>query len=238
MHAGDESLSEHRFEGFVLKQKELSSSRFILTLYTKNWGKRQGIYRVSKKEGRAYMTPLNKVLGQIFGKEHQELKKISELSLITSNYELGSNYLGLCLLQHWASLIDYSQAIDQPEETIYRLLSHCCDFMQKNAEIENIALYNLYFETWLLHLCGVLPRHLAPMELHDPQERLMSDLLNSPLIRRIFQVRIEQLGRDVLKLGSLDRTTEVLGKMWMSFLDRELKIRKILLSQIKERRSL
>ena len=233
-----------KLTGFVLQQIPIRSSRYIVTLFTRECGKRQGVLYLSKKQTRACLTPLTRLRFQLSGKEHQDLKKISEVNLERHFFDVAANYLGLLLLHHWSWLIDQSQPAEQGDERVFRLLDHCLGDL--NPEDHGLfPIKNLYFETWLLHFCGVLPRGQAPAQTANhletnelSEEARLWRSLDHKITRQIFQVKIEDLTLNELKLGSLNKTLAVLGKMWERFLGKELKTRALLSSQFKERRLL
>ena len=239
-------MTVEKFKGFVLHHTPLTASREIVTFFTETGGKRKGTLRLTKKQGRAYLAPLTCLRFQLAGKEQQELKRIGELSLEHHHFDFAADYLGLTFLEHWAFLVLSSQPEEHEDERVFRLLDHCLKSFDGPNPPAELPLKNLYFEAWLLHFCGMLPRRRGPVraegclvsavEASEPGETRHGRSLDTPLMRQIFQVTIEDLVGNRLKLGSLTKTYEVLGKMWEQFLAKQLKTRTLLVTRFKERR--
>ena len=232
--------------GFVLQHTQMTTSRRIITLFSKDLGKCRGVYRVSKKQPLAYLAPLTCLSFQLTGKEHQELKVISQVSLESHTYNLGGNYTGLALLEHWSALLHLSQPDEQGDERVFRLLRHSLD----NLDIGDgpgLRLQNLYFECWLLHFCGVLPlqkpnpgdNQKSGSRAYPEEEEDDAGLrrrLNPDFLSLVFQHSVGELVPDALKLGSLTETQRVLGQLWERFLMRELPTRALFLKRLDRRR--
>jgi len=232
-----------RHVGFVLGSTQMRSTRHIVTLFTEQGGKRRGVYSLGRGDSRAYIAPLTCLAFSLRGKEFADLATISQVSLEYHLYEAGGDYLGLCLLEHWSFLVDKSQAEHHVDGRVFRLLDHCLRFLRA-APRQSYLRCNLYFEVWLLHFAGMLPRTgiergffsvseerrpataAAPGALHG---------LDAAVLRPIFQQKIEEYCQDDLKLGSLAAATEALGRLWEAFLARELTTRRLLLRRFEER---
>lgn len=232
-----------KFQGYVLQYQALSDHRFIVALFTESGGRRKGVFRVSKSQPRAYLTPMTLLGFQLSGKEQQELKSMSQVSLEAHYFDLAAHYTGLLLIQHWAFLIGQSQPEEQEDPRVYRLLTHCLQQAAKPGEVEILAACNLYFETWLLHFCGVLARPARDAQTPDAKthpapvsdEARLGKSLDRDELRRVFQQRVEDFVQDALQLGSLAETQEVLGKIWQHFLGRDLRIRRLFTARLEER---
>ncbi len=233
-----------KFQGFVLQCHALSAHRFVVSLFTESGGRRKGVFRVTKAQPQAYLTPMTLLGFQLSGKEQQELKAISQVSLVRHFFDLAADYSGLLLIQHWAFLIQQTQPAEQEEPRVYRLLEHCLKQAARSKK-GSFSACNLYFEIWLLHFCGMLPRPARGPQTSEPTtvpppvsgEARLGRSLDRDTLHRVFQQRIEDFARDALQLGSLAETQEVLGKIWQHFLSRDLKTRRLLTARLEERRS-
>lgn len=230
------------FRGFVLKTVNLSTSRQILVAYTQHGGKRQGIFRISKKHPRAYLTPLTLLQFQLRGKEQQSLPAVIEPSLERHCFDFAGDYLGLTLLHHWASLVDASQAELQEDERVFRLLDHCQQHLDLTQK-EKLPLQNLYFETWLLHFAGILPKptHSEPPETATVPSSKRKDLeqhylaFDPAILMRVFQQNIEDFASISLQCDPLTAAMQQLEGMWHHFLGHPIKTHASLQNRFKER---
>ncbi len=231
-----------KYRGFVLHHTDLSAGRAVVTLFTQTGGKRKGVMRFNKKQTRACLTPLTCLGFHLSGKEHVELKRMDEIDLIYHHFDRASNYLGLSLLQHWAGLVMHSQPGEHEDIRVFRLLNHSVLSFGGCDDPKVWPLLNIYFEVWLLHFCGVLPRIRTAQAPHSMQnERDMDEnlrlwrSLHNPILVQIFKSRIEELVENRLKLGALKGAFQVLGEMWEQFLGRGLEPRKLLMNLFAQR---
>lgn len=230
------------FRGFVLKSVALSTHRHILVTFTEKGGKRQGIFRVGKTNPRAYLTPLTLLQFQLRGKEQQHLPTLLAPNLERHHYDFAADYLGLSLLAHWACLVEACMPEAQEDERVFRLMNHSLLSLTPK-QIRTLPAKNLYFELWLLHFAGVLPRIRPPTAPSGSNggesggrdlERLYEEMDQGPLAA-VFQQKIEDFAELGLQCGALARDTEILERIWVHFLGRDLKSHSGLLDRFKER---
>jgi len=236
-------LEKHK--GYVIGTTPLSTSRTIVTLYTFRSGKRKGILRLTRRT-RAYLGPLLLLNFQLRGKEHQELLGMDEVSLESHQFDLASDYLGLTLLQHWAFLLDRSQADGHGDERVFRLLGHCLEKCRERPDPNTFPRVNLYLEVWLLHFAGLLPRGqalstatgLTATDLPGADETTLWRALDSKILCAVFQTTLGDFLADALQLETLVETQRVLGLIWERFLGYRLKTRELLIKQLEKRSQL
>lgn len=229
--------------GFVLEQVQLSDHRFVVQLFSQCSGRRKGVFRMSKQQPQALLTPLSLWRCQLQGREHQELKTIAQVNLESHCYDVGTSYLGLNLLHHMAKLLVWSQPEGQVDERVFRLVNHVLGLLrsQSMAQLAQpgfLPAVHAYFEIWLLHFAGVLPRpaHKADPSIAVTQESKIGQQLPTSLLCATFERTVEDFTSDALQLGSLSQAHQTLGKFWEHFLSRELKTRNLLTRQFQERR--
>ena len=246
-------------QGFVLKSTTISDHKRIVTLFTLEQGKLQLVFRIAKRGGQAaYISFLNRLSFSVRGREHQ-LQYMQDPCLEADSFHLGSNYLGLCLLQHLASLVDNAMGEHQPEPHLYRLLQHSLESLPHNWQPARVPGLLLYVESWMLHFSGVLPRisekdrfrYDSPakmlylndrqlveskVSLHDGDAQIFADIFNSPIDR--FYLNIDSLPSGRIQCDFLTRALGALGYMWDHYLGKPVKTRGTLLAQLKERKLL
>lgn len=229
---------EEKLVGYMLHHTPLSQSRVIVDVFTAGLGRRQGVLRLGKKDSRAQLTPMTLLSFHLVGKEHQQLKNMREVVVEDHCFDLAADYLRLALLSHWGWLILKTQPEGQQDPGVFRLLSHLLSALKAGHETEYLPIFNLYFEIWLLHFCGVFGRQLPPIDQPldglSEEERLFRRI-NRQLLTQVFQKKIEECVPLALKLGSLSRTTATVGTLWERLLDRELKTRQVFYKQLMAR---
>ena len=221
--------------GYVLGHTQLSASRVILTVFTRESGKRQGVYQFRGKQSRVCLTPMTYLSYESKARENQDLEKMGDISVAHHFFDFASSYLGLSLLQHMAYLVKTSQPDRHPDERVFRLLTHCLQACGERAEAGRAGLIALYFESWLLHLCGVLPRVRSGSSPEDDggeeTDFRLVRRLQTPLMQRVFSQKIEDLCA-AGPAGDLEQPLETLGVLWEHFLARKLPTRLVLLQQL------
>lgn len=237
-------MQTQRYRGFVIKTVPLSASRHIMVAFTQNGGKRQGIFRVSKQHPQAYLSPFTLLEFQLKGRQTQQLPSIIAPQLERHYFNIAGDYCSLSLLHHWANLVDASQAESQEDHGVFRLIDHCLTHLS----LEKSGLFplqNLYFEVWLLHFAGVLPKPRSQNTTTgtSPTEQAFkkSDLertyqaLDPRLLMRIFQQNIEDFASVSLQCEALTRAMVLLEHMWHHYLGRPVKTHAHLQNRFKER---
>ncbi len=236
-------MAAEKLTGYVLASAPLTASRLIVSLFTRTGGKRKGVLRLDKRQTRAFLTPMARLSFQLTGKEHQELKTLGQANLEFHRYDLAADYLGLCLLQHWAHLVDLSQPEHHEDDRVYRLLTHCLESLDANPEPAILTAKNLFFEAWLLHFCGMLPRNGGapePDEGEPPPTARESRLwraLDPSLTAKLFRRTIHDFAADAPAANRLSPAVETLGALWEHFLAKPVKTRTVLLACLRERAS-
>lgn len=228
--------------GFVLRTVPLSTSQRILTVFTESCGKRQGIFRVSKRNPLAYTSPMSLLQFHLRGKEHQQLPLLEDLSLERHFFNLAGDYLGLTLLHHWADLVNFSSADAHEEPYTFRLLNHCLSHLDKQRP-NLFPMQDLYFQCWLLHFAGVLPRPKEGKSIQVPASSMSQprDLeqtysaMDHAILNRVFQQNLGDFTAVSLEYGVLAKSLELLEGMWLLFLGRPVKTHGLLQNQFKER---
>ena len=219
--------------GYVLGHTQLSASRVVLTTFTRESGKRQGVFQFRGKQSRVCLTPMTYISYEARSREHQELEKIGDLTVEHHFYDFASNYLGLSLLQHMAFLVNTSQPDRHPDERVFRLMTHCLEICDDNANSVQTALTVLYFESWLLHLCGVLPRvrasGLQAGAIDEGADFRLISRLQTPLMQRVFGSKAKDLCENPPPGTELAGPFDTLGVLWEQFLARKLPTRTVLL---------
>lgn len=219
-------MNTERHLAYVLGKTPLSASRVIINLFTQSAGKRQAVVRIGKKSGTAYYGPLTLLECDLSGKEHQELRRMEAVTLVKDRFQLGASYLGLSLLQHWAALLNQVGVEPSDDGAVFRLVGHCLDALGARVEKGAAARANFYFEAWLLHLSGVLPRALPRPEgsvapdvspaLAD--ERTLRLILAPTVLRAAFQQTAATFVTQDFAAGEWRPSQAAMGGLWRHFL--------------------
>jgi len=224
-------MAQEKLTGFVLSSHPLSASRSVVALFTRTGGKRQGVMRLTKAQPAAYLSPLACLSFQLTGKEHQELMRISQLSLESHCFQAAAAYPGLALLQHWANLVARSQPEAHEDERVFRLLDHCLASVRANADPRLGPARNVYFETWLLHFCGVAPRGGGDDGESTHNDEALWRAIDPALTAAVFRHKLDAFAAGAPPPAALTAPLEALDEIWTHFLGKPLRTRPPLIAQ-------
>lgn len=141
----------------LLDVVDLRERDVIVTFLTAEWGKKRGVARGAKaKYSRfaGHLQPLSKVRISWFEKEHQDLVRISDVSLERPVKVLHDTLEGLLLSSYLAEhMVQFAQE-NEASDHLFRLLDTTVDALSSGVE-GNLAAR--YFEVWVLRLSGIFP---------------------------------------------------------------------------------
>jgi recombinational DNA repair protein (RecF pathway) len=222
-----------RGSAYVLESTQLSEHKALLCLFSAEKGLVKGVYRLGRLESRAALGQLSRVRFELRCKDHQELGQLVLFELDRPCWLLRQpGYLALCLVQHWSWLLAHTLPAHQEEPLVWRLLEHVLPAIP--GEERGMVAAQVYFETWLLHSLGLLPR-LATSDFCRQQGEacLLAGLSLPPieaspcpgereLFPALFKLRIEDFLPLALECSSLSWSTELLHALNRHLLQRAL----------------
>ncbi len=151
-------MSVRESEALVLKSYSLAEADKIIVMLTREHGVIRGVAKGAKRLKSQFggnLEPFTIVDVTYYQKENVELAYIRQIELVRSYFGEASNP---AFLQKFAYLVDllieFSPPHD-PAERLFRMAKVCLETASQMPEnLESIAVY---FEIWLLRLCGYLP---------------------------------------------------------------------------------
>lgn len=151
-------MSVRESEALILKSYSLAEADKIIVMLTREHGVIRGVAKGAKRLKSQFggsLEPFTIVDVTYYQKENIELSYIRNIELVKSYFNSAGNP---AFLQKFAYLVDllieFAPPHD-PDERLYRMAKACLETASDLPEnLESIAVY---FEIWLLRLCGYLP---------------------------------------------------------------------------------
>ena len=218
--------------------------------FSLNSGVIRAVLRLGKKEFlQSALVPLNRLNARFSGKEQSELKRMTILNIERQLFDVSTQYLTLCLLQHWSVLIFKSQPSAQCDERVFRLVDHVSGFLLKSRKPENLMLVNLYFELWMLVLGGEFPLIRSEADLATNLEggfswkkgkfvmvtKAMCSATDSQILVNCFKLTIEEFIHYAIQYPRPFCLYEASGHLWDALLDKKIHTRTTLVDCFREK---
>jgi DNA repair protein RecO (recombination protein O) len=147
----------HTTTAFVLGTIPLRERDRVVTLLTREAGKKRGVARGARRLRSAFsgaLEPMSEVEVVYFEREGKELVSFNSVAVIHSSFSLTRELPSALLLSSMAeSLITFVSDSD-PSEAFYRLAQHAMAALCARVDPRRVAAY---FDLWVLKLSGVLP---------------------------------------------------------------------------------
>jgi DNA repair protein RecO (recombination protein O) len=148
-------------EAILLDVFDLHEYDQIVTMLTRDFGKRRGVARGARRRFSQFsgqLRPLEKVRATWFEKEGRDLDRLSSLETLRSadrlTRELEGILLGAYLAEHMGEFAQESEDNDH----LYRLLDSAVEALLSGLDPSLVARY---FEAWVLRLSGLFPDPIA-----------------------------------------------------------------------------
>ena len=156
-------------ESLVLKSYNLAEADRIVVFLTREQGIVRGVAKGAKRLKSRFgstLEPFSTVSLEYFQKEDRELVTIRHVELVRSFFEQASEPEVLHTFAYIADLLISFAPPHDPNETLYRMVKACVD--SGGSSQKELAAIRLYFEIWLLRLCGYLPNWTQCDECKNP----------------------------------------------------------------------
>jgi DNA repair protein RecO (recombination protein O) len=154
----------HTSEAILLDVFDLHETDRIVTLLTRDAGKRRGVARNARRKYSRFagqLQPLAKVRATWFEKEGRDLARISAVELLRPAQGLQGDLEGILLGSYLAEhMLEFAQE-NEAGDHLYRLLDSTLEALLAGADR---SLAARYFEAWVLRLSGIFPPpHECPL---------------------------------------------------------------------------
>lgn len=144
-------------EALILDVFDLHEKDRIVTLLTRERGKKKGVARGARRKYSRFagqLQPLARVHVRWFEKEGSDLVRIGEVELLRPAHKLQEDLEGILLGGYMAEhLVEFVQE-DEPADLPFRLLDSTVDALLAGVDRDVAARY---FEAWVLRLAGIFP---------------------------------------------------------------------------------
>ncbi len=165
-------------DAFILGTHPLKERDRIVSLLTRNSGKRRGVAkraRGGRSEFTGTLEPMTEARVVFFERDGRELVSIDSIDCVRSSFSLSKDLERALLVCALAESLETFVSDSEPAEPFYRLARHVMDSLFAGAPAQAVAAY---FDVWILKLSGLFP---SPLECAgcgralDPKEPLVFD---------------------------------------------------------------
>lgn len=239
----------HSSEAILLDVFDLHEYDQIVTMLTRDFGKRRGVARGSRRRFSQFsgqLRPLNTVRATWFEKAGRDLDRISSLETLRSADGLSSSLEGILLSSYLAEHMSEFAQESEENDHLYRLLDASVEALLVGLDPELVARY---FEGWVLRLSGLFPepydcpdcgRSLLDLGavLASSSEAIMctdcgvGGLPVSPqaldFLHRISRTSLAEMAALGPTPGLLAECEEICGRVRRAFLQHELKSHRVM----------
>lgn len=235
-------------EALLLDVYDLHEYDQIVTMLTRDFGKRRGVARGARRRFSQFagqLRPLDKVRATWFEKEGRDLDRISSLETLRSADPLTRELEGI-LLSAWLAehMTEFAQESEENDH-LFRLLDATVEALLAGVDP---ALAARYFEAWVLRLSGLFPEPRQCPGCDRPLERgavlaassdaIMCDDCGaggfpvSPdslaFFRRIGRASLAETAATAPSAELLAECEEICGRVRRAFLQHELKSHRVM----------
>lgn len=149
----------HAFRGqaLILDVFDLQEKDRIVTLLTRERGKKKGVARGARRKYSRFagqLQPLARVQVRWFEKEGRDLVRIGEVELERPAHRLQEDLEGILLGGYLAEHLTEFVQEDEPGDLWFRLLDSTVEALLEGVDRDLAARY---FEAWVLRLSGIFP---------------------------------------------------------------------------------
>lgn len=236
-----------RSEAFVLVTYPLREKDRIVSLLTRDAGKKRGVARGVSSPRSPFagaLEPMSEVQVLYAEKEGQELASIRSIDTIRSSFPISRRLEEALLLSALAESLQTFVSDSEPAEPFFRLARHAMDALFARGAPESVATY---FDVWVLKLSGLLPppeecagcgrpiRSDEPLFFEERRPgfvgsecRSASAVSLSPAARRTLRSILGAPLDPAARLPGLDQISAVTRMARRHFLGHELKSQRVL----------
>ncbi|HLE84806.1 MAG TPA: DNA repair protein RecO [Thermoanaerobaculia bacterium] len=144
-------------EAIILDVFDLQETDRIVTLLTRERGKKKGVAAGSRRKHSRFaglLQPLARIQVGWFEKEGRDLVRIGDVDLLRPAHRLHEDLEGILLGAYLAEHLTELVQEDEPAELPFRLLDSTVEALLAGVDRDLAARY---FEAWMLRLSGIFP---------------------------------------------------------------------------------
>jgi DNA repair protein RecO (recombination protein O) len=147
----------HSSTAFVLGTHALRETDRIVSLLTREFGKKRGVARGARRPRSVFagaLEPMTEADVVYYEKEGNELVSVRSVDPIRASFSLSTDLERALLLPAMAESLETFVSEADPAEPFYRLARHAMDALFAGGAA---ALTAAYFDVWVLKLSGTFP---------------------------------------------------------------------------------
>ncbi|MEP6995207.1 MAG: DNA repair protein RecO, partial [Acidobacteriota bacterium] len=161
----------HSSQAFVLGTHALRETDRIVSILTREFGKKRGVARGARRPRSAFggaLEPMTEADVVYYEKEGSDLVSIRSVDPIRASFSLSTDLERALLLPAMAESLETFVSESDPAEPFYRLARHAMDALFAGGSAASTAAY---FDLWILKLSGLFPptRECARCETALPE---------------------------------------------------------------------
>jgi DNA repair protein RecO (recombination protein O) len=144
-------------DSFVLGTHALKETDRIVSLLTREFGKKRGVAKGARRPRSGFsgaLEPMTEARVVYFEKEGRELVSINSVDPIRGSFPLSGDLERALLLPALCESLEIFVPDSDPAEPFYRLARHTMDALFAGAPA---SLAAAYFDVWILKLSGLFP---------------------------------------------------------------------------------
>lgn len=146
----------HRAEAVVLRTWPVHEADFLISLFTREFGKLKGIAKSAAKSRRRFggaLEPMTHVRASFVVKPRQELVRLDTFDILASPLAQPVDYPRAAALAFFAEVLEETLPEHDPQDAVFRLLLAVLDHTRAGC----IWMPVTYFALWMTRLNGWLP---------------------------------------------------------------------------------
>lgn len=164
-------------EAVVLRTWPVHEADLIVSFFTRDYGKLRGVAKSALKSRKRFggaLEPMTQARAWFAQKPKQELARLDQLEILRSPLSAPVDAVRLGVLSFYAEVLDEALPDNDPQETIFRLLTSVLDqtapMQSEPAELKPAQpwMAMTYFALWMTRLMGLLPDLAHCTVCHEP----------------------------------------------------------------------
>jgi len=166
-------------ESFILRTYPFREADLVVSFLTRDQGKLRGVARRARRPKSSFgagLERLSQVRVTYFQKENRELVTLDSCELISSPFDLQSNYAVGVALDFISEVAEQLLAPGEVSERFYRLLAAVLDHLRRKRE-DAVWQAVTYFSLWAVRLSGFLPE----LRVDAGSAQIAEEMLKTPI---------------------------------------------------------
>ncbi len=172
-------MSGHASEALVLRTYPLKEADLIVSFLSRDQGKLRGVAKRARRPKSPFGSGLERlsyVKLYYFQRETRELVSLDSCELISSQFNLASDFAAGVALDFLAEVSDQLLPPAEPNERFFRLLLAVLGHLRERGG-EAVWQAATYFSLWAVRLAGILPE----LAVEEESRIIAAEMLKTPI---------------------------------------------------------